>query len=66
MTAAPANRLRDLRRRRALSRTELARDLGVSSRTLRAIETGAYTPSLTLALRLARLLDLPVETVFQP
>ena len=57
--------LKTLRLAQNLTQTELARRLGVSNRTVRAMESGRYTPSITLACRVARELDHPVEAVFQ-
>lgn len=61
-----ADRLRDLRQARNLSQTEFGRTIGISGRTVRALESGRYTPSVTLACRVARALEQSVETVFQP
>ncbi|MGH7573570.1 MAG: helix-turn-helix transcriptional regulator [Longimicrobiales bacterium] len=36
-----------------------------ASRTINAIETGRYDPSLPLALRIARLFQKPVEALFE-
>jgi putative transcriptional regulator len=38
--------------------------MGVSRQTINSIETGRYTPSLPLAIALARFLARPVEEVF--
>lgn len=38
--------------------------MGVSRQTVNAIETGRYSPSLPLAIKLARYFGLPVEEVF--
>jgi putative transcriptional regulator len=38
--------------------------MGVSRQTINAIETGRYTPSLPLAIALARFFSRPVEEVF--
>lgn len=59
-----ANRVRDLRNQQQMSLGQLSRSLGVSRLTLRAIETGLYAPSLSLAVRLARTLNHPVEDLF--
>src|SRR5262245_37598467 len=37
--------------------------MGVSRQTVNAIETGKYSPSLPLAIRLARYFGMPVEEV---
>ncbi|MEO8272708.1 MAG: helix-turn-helix transcriptional regulator [Chloroflexota bacterium] len=58
------NRLPLLRADRAMSRTDLADALGIHYQTVGYIERGEYAPSLHLALRIARLFDLPVEVVF--
>jgi len=57
-------RLRLVRIERNLSRRQLADTLGVHYQTIGYIERGDYTPSLELALRLARYFDLPVEALF--
>ena len=59
-----ANRVRDLRNQKQMSLGQLSRRLGVSRLTLRAIETGLYAPSQSLAVRLARPLNHPVEDLF--
>ncbi|MFA4938922.1 helix-turn-helix transcriptional regulator [Brevundimonas sp.] len=59
-----ANRVQDLRSQQQLSVAQLSQRIGVSRLTLRAIETGLYAPSLTLAVRLARTLNHPVEDLF--
>ena len=58
------NRVRELRSARQLSQGDLARAMNVSRQTVNAIETERYTPSLPLALSLARYFELPVEQVF--
>lgn len=58
------NRIRELRAARALSQAELAKAMSVSRQTINAIETERYTPSLPLALALARYFETTVEEVF--
>jgi putative transcriptional regulator len=58
------NDVRRLRSDRGLSQGELGSALGVSRQTINAIETGRYTPSLPLALALARYFDRQVEEMF--
>ena len=43
----------------------LADKVGVTRQTIIAIEQGNYTPSLTLAIKLARAFNKTVEEVFQ-
>jgi putative molybdopterin biosynthesis protein len=49
---------------RNLTQTEMARRTGISRQALGAIESGAYQPSVAIALRLARELGQSVETLF--
>jgi len=58
------NRLPLLRADRGMSRADLATALGIHYQTVGYIERGEYSPSLHLALRIARLFDLPVEAIF--
>ena len=58
------NRIRDYREAKGWSQGELARRLGVSRQTINAVETDKYDPSLPLALRMAKLFALPVDTLF--
>ncbi|MFI5051244.1 MAG: helix-turn-helix transcriptional regulator [Gaiellales bacterium] len=58
------NNIRQLRGARALSQAQLGLAMGVSRQTIIAIETEKYTPSLPLAIALARYFELPVEEVF--
>ena len=58
------NALRELRARESLSQAELAKAMEVSRQTINAIETERYTPSLPLALALARFFNSTVEEVF--
>jgi putative transcriptional regulator len=58
------NSVRALRDSRGLSQAELGEALGVSRQTINSIETGKYTPSLPLALALARFFGATVEEMF--
>lgn len=60
------NRLRVLRGDRGWSQAELAERLGVSRRTVNAIETERYDPSLPPAFALARLFGQPIEAILEP
>ena len=59
------NRLREERTRRNLTQAQLAELVGVSRKTINTVENGVFTPSTTLALRLARALDTKVEQLFR-
>ncbi|HET8820568.1 MAG TPA: helix-turn-helix transcriptional regulator [Thermoleophilaceae bacterium] len=58
------NEVRALRTALGLSQRELATAMEVSRQTINSIETGRYTPSLPLALALARYFETPVEEIF--
>lgn len=58
------NDIRELRAGKGLSQGQLAEAMGVSRQTINSIETGRYTPSLPLAIALARFFARPVEEVF--
>jgi putative transcriptional regulator len=58
------NSVRELRTGRGLSQADLGQALGVSRQTINSIETERYTPSLPLALALARFFQTSVEEVF--
>ena len=58
------NRLAVLRADRGVSRRQLADELGIHYQTMGYLERGEYSPSLHLALRIARWFDVPVESVF--
>ena len=59
-----ANRLREIRDERRWTQADLAARVGVSRQTINSIETGRFEPSLSLALKLALLIDVPVEALF--
>lgn len=58
------NRIKEIRKRQGYRQEDLAISLGVSRQTIIAIENDKYDPSLTLALKLAKFLGLPVEEIF--
>jgi putative transcriptional regulator len=47
-----------------ITQSELAEKIGVSRQTIHAIESNKYVPSTILALKMARLFNKPVESVF--
>jgi DNA-binding XRE family transcriptional regulator len=47
-----------------MSRQELADEVGVHYQTIGYIERGEYSPSLVLALRIAKSLGLKIEDLF--
>lgn len=60
------NQIRDRRRELGLSQKELAERCGVSRQTVNAIENDKYDPTLSLAFRLAKELQLTVNELFTP
>ncbi len=47
-----------------MTQQQLAEKAGVTRQTIIAIEQGRYSPSLPLAIRLARIFDKQVEEIF--
>ena len=58
------NLVRQLRTERGLSQGQLATAMAVSRQTINSIEQDRYTPSLPLALALARFFERTVEDMF--
>ena len=59
-----SNSIALLRAGRQISQTELAEAIGVSRKTISTVETGRFTPSVVIALKLAQFFAVPVEAVF--
>lgn len=60
------NNLKALREQAHLSQSDCAAALGVSRQTVISIEKGHFDPRLSLAFRIGRLFDVPVDEVFRP
>lgn len=58
------NRLKEHRARLGINQSELGKMAKVSRQTISLIERGDYSPSITLALRLAKIFEVPVEEIF--
>jgi putative transcriptional regulator len=58
------NQVRELRTQRGLAQGQLAEAMGVSRQTINSIEKERYTPSLPLAIALARYFGVTVEEMF--
>lgn len=58
------NRLKELRARHDLNQGELGQLAGVSRQTISLIERGDYSPSVSLALKIAAILQVTVEDIF--
>lgn len=58
------NRLKEHRARLGLNQSEMGQLAGVSRQTISQIERGDYSPSVTLALRIAKICRVTVEEIF--
>ena len=58
------NRVKELRKALGLRQEDVAALLGVSRQTVNAVESDKYGPTLALGMKLARLLETPVEELF--
>lgn len=58
------NRLKERRAALGVNQQELGRLAGVSRQTISLIERGDYSPSVTLALTLAKICGVTVEDIF--
>jgi len=59
------SRLREFRTRYRMTQEDLARRVGVTRRTIIAIENGKYLPSLRLAFKLAKVFNVKIEDLFE-
>lgn len=58
------SRLKELRARDGLNQTQLAKLAKISRQTVSLIEREEFIPSLLIAVRIARIFNEPVESVF--
>ena len=58
------NIVKQLRKQAGLRQEDMAKELGVSRQTIIAIESDKYNPTLELAMKMARLLNLHVDEIF--
>lgn len=58
------NNLRVYRAKFALTQEELAKRVGVTRKTINTIENGIFIPSTLLALKIARVFQDSVESIF--
>lgn len=59
------NHLKEFRAREKLNQSELGKRAGVSRQTISLIERGDYSPSVTLAIKLAQIFGVHVEDIFE-
>ena len=58
------NRVKSLRSSNGWTQEQFAQMIGVTRQTIISLEKGSYTPSLLLAMQIARVFALPVESIF--
>ena len=58
------NRLKEYRAKIKVNQTEMGNLVGVSRQTISQIERGDYSRSVTLALKIAKVLNVSVEEIF--
>lgn len=58
------NNVKDMRATLNINQQELGTMVGVSRQTISLIERGDYSPSIVLALNLAKVFSVPVEQIF--
>lgn len=59
------NRLKEYRARLGVNQQEMGALVDTSRQTISQIERGDYSPSVTLALKIAKVCDAKVEDIFQ-
>nr|WP_278414424.1 helix-turn-helix transcriptional regulator [Mediterraneibacter faecis] len=59
------NRLKEYRSKLGINQTELGKRAGVSRQTISLIERGDYSPSVTLALKIAKICQVTVKDIFE-
>lgn len=64
MKEAVVNKVYELRSEKRVTQEDLAEAVGVTRQTVIAIEKGNYTPSVLLAMKIAKFFKEPVEKIF--
>lgn len=59
------NHLKEYRATISVNQQEMGKLVGVSRQTISQIERGDYSPSVTLALKIAKVFQVPVEDIFE-
>ena len=58
------NRLKEYRARLGINQQQLGSMVGASRQTISLIERGDYSPSVTLAIKIAKVFSATVEEIF--
>lgn len=59
------NHLKEMRARLNVNQAEMGKLAGTSRQTISQIERGDYSPSVTLALKIAKICGVRVEDIFE-
>lgn len=59
------NKLKEYRSELGVNQQDMGKLVGVSRQTISQIERGDYSPSVTLALKIAKICGVTVEDIFQ-
>lgn len=59
------NHLKEYRAKLGVNQQEMGHLAGVSRQTISQIERGDYSPSVTLALKIAKICNVTVEDIFE-
>ncbi len=58
------NKLKEYRAKVGINQSEMGRLVGVSRQTISQIERGDYSPSVVLAIKIAKYFSVSVEDIF--
>lgn len=64
MSEYVTNSVQQLRTEKGVTQEQLATAVSVTRQTIIAIEKGNYTPSVALAIKIAKFFNKPVENIF--
>ncbi|NLC05485.1 MAG: helix-turn-helix transcriptional regulator [Erysipelothrix sp.] len=59
------NKIRHYRELKKISQETISKKVGVSRQTIISMEKGSYNPSLYLAMKLSKVLEVTIEELFQ-
>lgn len=58
------NHLKEYRAKIGVNQQQMGELVGVSRQTISQIERGDYSPSVSLALKIAKVFNVPIENIF--
>lgn len=59
------NRIREFRKKKKISQAEVAKKMNLNQHTISQWETGERIPNVMKALKLAEILETPVESLYK-